>query len=119
MRATNNCNACHLTYTTLVSKRITPLDYWQRHGCDWPLLQHTAVQLFTLCISSAVSERNFSTFGFISAKHCTRLSTATLDKLVYIKTNASLFGMAIPKVCNESDTEEDVSDIARVDNESV
>jgi hypothetical protein len=37
--------------------------------------------------SSAASERNFSTHGFVHSKLCNCVSEDAVEKLVYIKTN--------------------------------
>lgn len=57
-----------LRYRMLVEKRQTGLQYWQVHGSPWPFLQDIALRLFTMATSSALSERNFSTFGFFHSK---------------------------------------------------
>ncbi|KAG2953816.1 hypothetical protein JG687_00010696 [Phytophthora cactorum] len=44
-------------------------------------------------MSSATSERNYSTFGFVHSKLKSRLSTEKVSKLVYIKTNALQLGL--------------------------
>ena len=41
-------------------------------------------------VSTASSERNFSTFGFIHSKLRNQLSTETVRKLVFVKTNFGL-----------------------------
>jgi hypothetical protein len=66
--------------------RKTPLQYWQSDGAAWPDLQKIGVKLFTLATSSASSERNFSTMGFVHSKLRNSLSTETVEKFVYIKT---------------------------------
>lgn len=66
----------------------TVVQYWQCDGNTWPLLQKVALQVFAMPCSSAASERNFSTFGFIHTKLRNRLSAEKVEKLVYIKTNA-------------------------------
>jgi hAT family C-terminal dimerisation region len=43
----------------------TPLQYWQTDGSIWPELQQIANKLFRMATSSAPSERNWSTTGFI------------------------------------------------------
>ena len=42
-----------------------------------------------MAASSASSERNFSTFGFIHSKLRNLLSSETVRKLVFVKTNAN------------------------------
>jgi hypothetical protein len=65
----------------------SPLQYWQADGSAWPELQNVCVKLFTLATSSASSERNFSTMGFVHSKLRNSLGPDTVEKLVYIKTN--------------------------------
>ena len=43
--------------------------------------------MFSKSASSAASERNFSTFGFIHSKHRNCLTDESVEKLVFIKTN--------------------------------
>ncbi len=58
------------------------------HGDTWPTLQVLARQILSLVVaSSAASERSFSTFGFIHTKQRNCLSEASVEKLVYVKTN--------------------------------
>jgi hypothetical protein len=78
-------------FKMLMKGRKTPLQYWQSDGAEWPDLQKIGVKLFTLATSSASSERNFSTMGFVRSKLRNSLSTETVEKLVYIKTNNPTF----------------------------
>ena len=64
------------------------MSYWFSDGNDWPLLQKVALRVFSMACSSAASERNFSTFGFIHSKMRNRLTEESVRKLVYIKTNS-------------------------------
>jgi hypothetical protein len=75
----------------LRDKRKTPLQYWQADGVAWPLLQDIAIKLFAMAKSSAASEWNFSTFGFIHSKLRNSLATEKVQKLVIIKTNYRAF----------------------------
>ena len=45
------------------------------------------MKLFTLCASSAASERNFSSFSFIHTKLRNRLSDEKVVKSVYVYAN--------------------------------
>lgn len=67
--------------------RTTPLQYWSTNGRAWPDLQKICVKLFSMATSSAASERNFSTMGFIHSKLRNSLGTQSVEKLVYIKSN--------------------------------
>jgi hypothetical protein len=49
----------------MIGESQSVLQWWMADGTDWPLLQNLAIQVFTMAPSSAASERNFSTFGFI------------------------------------------------------
>mmetsp|Transcript_18749 Transcript_18749/g.18853 ORF Transcript_18749/g.18853 Transcript_18749/m.18853 type:complete len:87 (+) Transcript_18749:543-803(+) len=49
------------------------------------------MKLFSLVTSSASSERNFSTMGYIHNKLRNSLSASTVQKLVYVKTNLPVF----------------------------
>jgi hypothetical protein len=60
-------------------------------GLEWPAVQKIAVKIFSLATSSAASERNFSTFGFIHSKLGNSLSPKPEEKLVFIKTNMNAF----------------------------
>ena len=71
----------------MIGKSKTVLQWWIADGTDWPLLQNLALCVFSMAASSAASERNFSTFGFIHSKLRNRLGPEKVKKLVYIKTN--------------------------------
>ena len=72
---------------------------------DWPLLQNLAIRVFTMAASSAASERNFSTFGFIHSKLSNCLSPEKVKKLMYIKTNTIELADSITE-CYESENDE-------------
>ena len=71
----------------MIGKSKSVLQWWMADGTDWPLLQNLALRAFSMAASSAASERNFSTFGFIHSKLRNRLGPEKVQKLVYIKTN--------------------------------
>ena len=71
----------------MIGNSKTVLQWWMADGTDWPLLQNLAIRVFTMAASSAASERNFSTFGFIHSKLRNHLSPEKVNKLVYIKVN--------------------------------
>ncbi|KAI2510962.1 transposase [Fragilaria crotonensis] len=74
-----------LMFRMLLSRKISVLMFWMSHGDAWPTLQVLARQVLSLVASSAASERNFSTFGFIHSKQRNCLSEASVEKLVYVK----------------------------------
>jgi len=84
-------NENSIRFKMLQTKRRTPLQFWQSDGAAWPDLQKIALKVFTMSTSSAASERNFSTFGFVHSKLRNSLSIESVDKLVFIKTNYRLF----------------------------
>ena len=55
-------------------------------GDTWPTLQGFARQFFSLVASTAASEHNFLTFGFVHTKLRNCLTEASVETLVYIKT---------------------------------
>jgi hypothetical protein len=77
-------------FKMLRDKRKTPLQYWQAEGVEWPLLQDIAIKLFAMATSSAASERNFSTFGFIHSKLRNSLAAEKVQNLVLSKTTIQL-----------------------------
>ena len=56
-------------------------------GDTWPTLQGFARQFFSLVASTAALERNSSTFGIVHTKLRNCLTEASVETLVYIKTN--------------------------------
>jgi hypothetical protein len=89
--ATKEKEANSLRYTMLANGRKTALQYWLVDGKDWPELRQIAIKLFNMATSSAASERNFSTIGFIHSKLRNCLSAKSVDKLAYIKCNLPSF----------------------------
>jgi hypothetical protein len=72
----------------MLSERKTPMwQFWGPYSHDWPLLSELALKVFSMATSSAASERNFSTMGFIHSKLRNSLGRETVEKLVYLKTN--------------------------------
>jgi hypothetical protein len=61
-----------------------------------------------MAASSAASERNFSTFGFIHSKLQNRLGPEKVKKLVYVKTNTLQMSDVLLNDDYEYDNEEDV-----------
>jgi hypothetical protein len=93
--ATKERQANSFRYQMLSKESKTVLQYWQTDGCQWAYLQSIAVRLFSMATSSAASsaasERNFSTMGFIHSKLRNSLSAKTVEKLVFIKSNMGAF----------------------------
>ena len=67
------------------------LQYWLVDGKSWPEVQKIAIKLFSIATSSAASERNFSTMGFIHTKLQNSLNVETVEKLVFVKSNLPTF----------------------------
>ena len=88
----------------------TVMNYWVSEGNDWPLLQQVALRVFSMSCSSAASERNCSTFGFIHTKLRNSLTDDRVMKLVYIKTNAlQLSDQLLKQHVEDIDSEEEES----------
>ena len=67
-----------------------PYQYWKLDGEEWILLQDMAKKPFTMGTSSAALERNLSKMSFIQTNLSNRLSIASVENLVYLKTNVSM-----------------------------
>lgn len=68
--------------------RIDALNEREQNGFRFKMIGNSkSVLQWWMAASSAASERNFSTFGFIHSKLRNRLSPKKVKKLVYIKTN--------------------------------
>ncbi|CAK4832863.1 unnamed protein product [Aphanomyces euteiches] len=78
-------------YSMLVKKVKTPLKYGLEGWPQWSALQPIAVKLFFLDTSNAASERNFSTMSFNHTKLRNSLCVASVEKLVFIKSNMGAF----------------------------
>jgi hypothetical protein len=75
-------------FRMLQKRKKTVLEYWQTDGNEWPMLKDLAMRAFSMVASSAASEQNFSTFGFVHSKLRNCLSPKSVEKLVYIKSNS-------------------------------
>ncbi|XP_078717972.1 protein mono-ADP-ribosyltransferase PARP14-like [Lampetra fluviatilis] len=80
-------DAGEFSFIMLLKGRKTPFQYWQSDGVAWPDYQKINVKLFTMATSSAASERNFSTVGFIHSELRNSLAPSSVEKLVYLKSN--------------------------------
>ena len=98
-------------YRMICKGSMSVLQYWQTDGRHWPDLHCIAIRLFSMTTSSAASERNFSTMGFIHSKLRNSLGPKTVEKLVYIKCNVSAFNNVtkndIKDYGNESESNSD------------
>jgi hAT family C-terminal dimerisation region len=91
----------------------TPMpQFWASYVQDWPLLAHLELKVFSVASSSAASERNFVTMGFILSKPRNCLGRDTVEKLFHVKTNILQFTVdATLDVYNSaSDTEDDAEE---------
>jgi hypothetical protein len=75
------------TLKSLATGGTPVLQFWRLHGQSYPNLKVVALRVFSVTASSAASERNFSTMGFIHSKLRNALGAEKVEKLVYIKTN--------------------------------
>jgi hAT family C-terminal dimerisation region len=72
------------------------MNFWKVEGYRWPRIANVALKVFSIPASTAASERNFSVYGFIHSKLRNKLDSKTVDKLVYLKANATQFTDGIP-----------------------
>jgi hypothetical protein len=81
-----------MQHTRLRDELTSVLDFWRSTGRSmWPHLYNIAIRLFSLCASSAASERNFSQMGYLHNKQRNLLSDKSVEMLTYIKNNSNLF----------------------------
>ncbi|KAF0461297.1 zinc finger bed domain-containing protein 1-like [Gigaspora margarita] len=64
-----------------------PIEWWNLVSNRAPNLSEVALKVFSIPASSASSERNWSTFGFIYSKNRNRLDDKRVKKLVYLYWN--------------------------------
>jgi hypothetical protein len=98
-------------FQLLAKRKKSPLEWWLTDGNDFPDLKKIAIKLFSMATSSASSERNFSTMGFIHSKLRNSLAPQTVEKLVFIKSNiAAFYDTPVPNPddieCSTSDSED-------------
>jgi hypothetical protein len=112
-------------YQSVVDGRVSVLDYWTVHCDEWPLLQDIAIKVFNCVASSAGSERNFSTMGFIHDKRRNKLGAEKVEMLVYIKTNyycfqtdAEKFWLDNYEVTEDDDVDDNIDDVIELDGSS-
>jgi Protein of unknown function (DUF 659)/hAT family C-terminal dimerisation region len=111
-----------VTYRMIKENEVSAMQFWQSYGRDWPSLQGLAKKVFSMVATTAASERNFSTFGFIHSKLRNRLRKDVLEKLVYVKTNNGQFTNQMPLLKEIRDSEGldgDNHDVDDVDESSI
>jgi Protein of unknown function (DUF 659)/hAT family C-terminal dimerisation region len=90
-------------FRALTKREMTPLQWWLADGSDHPLLKPIATKLFSMVTSTAASERNFSTMGFVHSKLRNRLAPQRVEKLVFLKSNLTAFdNYAEPEVAGNA-----------------
>ncbi|KAH6573191.1 hypothetical protein BASA50_005205 [Batrachochytrium salamandrivorans] len=77
-------------YKMLKKGSKSVMQYWLVDGKSLLELQKIAIKLFSIATSSAASERDFSTMGFIHTRLRNCLNVETVEKLVFIKSNLPL-----------------------------
>jgi hypothetical protein len=68
-----------------------PKIWWQTNGYNWSSIAFIALQVFSLCPTSASAEITFSAMTFIHSKLRNRLTVEKVKKLIYIRTNTAAF----------------------------
>jgi hypothetical protein len=64
-----------------------PINWWNLMKGRYPILSDVAIRILSIPATSAASERNWSTFGFIHLKLRNRLHEQRVEKIVYIFWN--------------------------------
>ena len=66
-----------------------PVNWWNLMSGRYPILSSVAIRILSIPATSAASERNWSTFGFIHSKLRNRLHEERVEKIVYLFWNLS------------------------------
>eukprot|EP01018_Ginkgo_biloba_P012671 Gb_09587 [translate_table: standard] len=75
----------------LIDKKVIPsISWWNYHGNSAKHLQTLVVHILSQVASSSLAERNWSTYGFIHSVKKNKLSTKSIEDLVYIHPNLRL-----------------------------
>jgi hypothetical protein len=67
-----------------------PINWWYLVKGRYPILSEVALKVLSVPATSAVSKRNWSTFGFIHSKVRNRLNDKRIEKLVYMNWNLKI-----------------------------
>ncbi|KAH9273338.1 hypothetical protein BASA83_004337 [Batrachochytrium salamandrivorans] len=114
IKATSDQTKNDFRFKMLSKGTKTCIQYWLIDGLAHPNLREVAINVFSMVASSAASERGFSAMGFVHSKLRNRLSADKVQKLIFIKNNASQL-MSTDQVSldwgsNDSDEEEDLNE---------
>jgi hypothetical protein len=64
-----------------------PVNWWNLMKGRYPILSDVAIRILSIPATSAASERNWSTFGFIHSKLRNKLHEKRVEKIVYMFWN--------------------------------
>jgi len=100
-----------------------PINWWTLVARRYPLLSTIARQVLSIPSTSAASERNWSSFGFIHSKLRNRLGDDKVEKCVYLYWNMKILKQIRKKgnIFGNTDLEEidNNNEIVREDNEEI
>ena len=63
------------------------LSWWEKHASEFPNLSQIARAILAIPASSAASERDFSTAGFVIQERRTQLNPETVDDILFLHSN--------------------------------
>ena len=69
---------------------MDPLMWWFSHGSPAPMLQSLALKLLSQPCSSSCSERNWSTYSFITSMKRNKMTPLRAQDLVFVHNNLRL-----------------------------
>lgn len=70
--------------------QLRPVSWWDKYGNDVPRLQKLAIRILSQDCTAVACERNWSMFSLVHTKRRNRLSTAQLERLVFVQANLRL-----------------------------
>ena len=78
-----------------------PFNFWVSKLSTWPELAFYALEVVACPAASVLSERVFSMAGSVITDKCSRLSTANVDKLTFIKMTPAWIPQDLSIPCAE------------------
>ena len=67
-----------------------PLSWWANYGASTPLLQNLAFKLLSQSSSSSCCERNWRTYSFIQSIKRNKMTSTTVEDLVFVYSSFRL-----------------------------
>lgn len=94
---------------------MSPVKWWVCHGANGVHLQSLAIRILSQVARSSLTERNWSTYGFIHSMKRNRLGSQKAEDLVYVHSNLFLASRKGPEYssgqCKDWDVDPESDDL--------